>query len=148
MRFCFFFRKNEWFPNTETIGCLATWCPCILYGKTQARRDGNPEASCCNGSVSHIFIGCTDHALLTCVLNCMGWCALSLCQFQRISQMITRSKLRHQHDIKGNGCTDCLISAFCGCCALVQEEKEVKEEEGDKKHIAPKQQPPMVYVRQ
>ena len=63
--------------------------------------------------------------------------------------MITRSKLRHQHGIKGNGCTDCLTSAFCGCCALVQEEKEAKAEaeEGDKEHVAPKQQPPMAYVR-
>ena len=61
--------------------------------------------------------------------------------------MITRGKLRHQDGIKGNGCTDCLTSAFCGCCALVQEEKEVKADEGDKKHAALKQQPPMAYVR-
>ena len=40
--------------------------------------------------------------------------------------MITRGKLSHQDGIKGNGCTNCLTSAFCGCCALVQEEKEVK----------------------
>ena len=78
--------------------------------------------------------------------KCMGWCALSLCQFQWISQMITRSKLRHQHGIKGNGCTDCLISGFCGCCALVQE-KEVEAQEEDKKHIAPEQQPPMIYMQ-
>lgn len=36
-----------------------------LCGKTQARRDGDPEASCCNGSVSHIFIHCTNHTLRT-----------------------------------------------------------------------------------
>ena len=62
--------------------------------------------------------------------------------------MISRSKLRHQYGIKGNGCTDCLVSGFCGCCALVQEDKEVKaEEEEDENQVAPEQQPPMVYMR-
>ncbi|THW58232.1 hypothetical protein D6C98_10599 [Aureobasidium pullulans] len=26
-----------------------------------------------------------------------------------------------------NGCTDCLVSVFCGCCAQVQHENELKE---------------------
>ncbi len=34
-----------------TLDCLTIWCPCILYGKTQARRDGNSDASFCNDSV-------------------------------------------------------------------------------------------------
>jgi len=25
--------------------CLGCWCPCILYGKTQARNDGDPNSS-------------------------------------------------------------------------------------------------------
>ena len=52
----------------ETIGCLATWCPCILYGKTQARRDGDPETSCCTGSVCLISLYFTNNTLLTSAL--------------------------------------------------------------------------------
>lgn len=37
------------------LGCLATWCPCILYGKTQARLDHNHDPSFCNGSVRILF---------------------------------------------------------------------------------------------
>jgi len=63
--------------------------------------------------------------------------------------MISRSKMRRQYGIKGNGCNDCLVSCFCGCCALVQEDKEVKAQEKEYgKHGAPKRQPPMVYMPQ
>ncbi len=44
---------------------MATWCPCILYGKTQARRDDNPDASFCNGSVRLSFLHLINHTLLT-----------------------------------------------------------------------------------
>ncbi len=57
--------------------------------------------------------------------------------------------MRHQYGIKGNGCNDCLVSCFYGCCALVQEDKEVKAQEKKYgKHGASKRQLPMVYMSQ
>lgn len=58
-------RYNKTSLPVRTTGCLATWCPCILYGKTLARRDGNPGASFCNGSVRIHFIHIINRTLLT-----------------------------------------------------------------------------------
>ena len=38
---------------------------------------------------------------------------------------IGRRDIRQKYGIPGNGCGDCMVVAFCPCCALVQEEKEV-----------------------
>lgn len=34
--------------------------------------------------------------------------------------------MRQQHGIEGSCCGDCCVSFWCGCCALVQEEKEIE----------------------
>jgi hypothetical protein len=36
-----------------------------------------------------------------------------------------RGEIRQSYNIKGDTVTDCLLSAFCHCCALIQQEKEV-----------------------
>lgn len=38
--------------------------------------------------------------------------------------------MRRQYVIEGNACNDCLASWCCPCCALVQEDQEVKVMEG------------------
>ena len=38
--------------------------------------------------------------------------------------MISRSDVRFQRKIYGSCCDDCLQTACCPCCVLVQEEKE------------------------
>ena len=38
--------------------------------------------------------------------------------------------MRRQYGINGNACNDCFTSLCCPCCTLVQEDKEVKENEG------------------
>lgn len=42
-------------------------------------------------------------------------------------QYFTRGNMRHDYDIDGNACSDCLTSWCCPCCVLVQEHKEVEE---------------------
>ncbi len=37
-----------------------------------------------------------------------------------------RSEIREQYGIKGNGTSDCCTAYWCLCCALIQQEKEVK----------------------
>ena len=40
--------------------------------------------------------------------------------------MMKRSELRQKFGIKGNCCSDCCVSLCCLCCALIQQDKEVK----------------------
>lgn len=40
--------------------------------------------------------------------------------------MLKRGEIREQYGIKGSGFNDCCISYWCGCCALIQQDNEVK----------------------
>lgn len=143
--------QNSLFGCCSPCGtcCMAWLCPCILYGKTQARRE-NPakrDPGCCNGS-------------------CMGWCVLSCFGFQGCLQCVTRGSLRNKYGIQSNCCCDCLVSNCCMCCALVQEAKEVDERESRAaapvayqpqpvpqmmyapQQQQPPQQPPPIYQQQ
>ncbi|KAJ6131899.1 PLAC8-domain-containing protein [Penicillium samsonianum] len=90
--------------------CLTSCClPCLTYGKTQTRlRDPELRSfSYVNGS-------------------CAIWSVLSIGAVQWIMQTITRGEMREQYGIEGSCCGDCCVSTFCGCCALIQEEKEAE----------------------
>lgn len=41
--------------------------------------------------------------------------------------MMKRGEIREQFNIKGSGCGDCCVSFWCSCCAIIQQEKEVKK---------------------
>ncbi|GLA16064.1 hypothetical protein AnigIFM62618_002625 [Aspergillus niger] len=45
---------------------------------------------------------------------------------QWIYQTIKRGELRNKYGIQGSCCGDCCVSMCCGCCALIQEEKEAE----------------------
>ncbi|KAJ5575067.1 hypothetical protein N7450_008966 [Penicillium hetheringtonii] len=90
--------------------CLTSCClPCLTYGKTQTRiKDSSLQGfSYINGP-------------------CAIWSFLSLGAMQWIMQTITRGEMREQYGIEGSCCGDCCVSVFCGCCALIQEEKEAE----------------------
>jgi len=40
--------------------------------------------------------------------------------------MLRRQEMRQRFDIEGNGCTDCLVTTFCGSCSLAQMNMQVK----------------------
>lgn len=40
--------------------------------------------------------------------------------------MMKRGEIRERYGIKGSGMGDCCASYWCGCCALIQQDKEVK----------------------
>ena len=40
--------------------------------------------------------------------------------------MLRRQDIRKELGIKGDSCTDCLVSAFCGVCSVAQMNMEVK----------------------
>ncbi len=40
--------------------------------------------------------------------------------------MMKRSEIRERFGIEGSGMDDCCIAYWCGCCALIQQDKEVE----------------------
>ncbi|KAA8650805.1 PLAC8 family protein [Aspergillus tanneri] len=119
----------EFFTPIDT--CLMGWfCPCILFGKTQARLE-DPTLK--------------DYSPIN--DNCLIWCGLSCCHASFLIQTKKRDDLRKKygitetrleetlnmqpgdiqkkHKVEGSLVEDCLGAFFCRCCGLVQEEKEV-----------------------
>ena len=41
-----------------------------------------------------------------------------------------RKQIRETYGIKGSGMSDCCMSYWCGCCAVMQHEKEVMRRTG------------------
>jgi hypothetical protein len=56
--------------------------------------------------------------------------------------MLKRKEIREQYSLKGDELEDCLMSAFCPCCAIVQQEKEVLTRQGK----GPAMQAPIGYL--
>ncbi|KAH8758006.1 hypothetical protein F5883DRAFT_155121, partial [Diaporthe sp. PMI_573] len=94
-----------------SLCCEGCWCPCIVLGRTIHRMNnkGNmQEYYCCNVDCG---ILCALHALGGC-----GW----------IYQSWRRGQIRKEYHIGGTSCSDCVASLCCHCCAIIQQEKEVK----------------------
>ncbi|KAL7627918.1 hypothetical protein AAE478_002113 [Parahypoxylon ruwenzoriense] len=91
--------------------CLLAWClPCILLGQTSERiRDPSMQTADMMNS------DCMIHAAITCFTGC-GW----------IYSMLKRSEIRERYNIEGSGFNDCCVSYWCPCCALIQQDNEVK----------------------
>ncbi|PKS09941.1 hypothetical protein jhhlp_004564 [Lomentospora prolificans] len=51
---------------------------------------------------------------LSCTIGC-GW----------IWTMVKRTEIRNAYGIKGSTTSDCCTAYWCGCCATIQQEKEV-----------------------
>ncbi|KAI9710626.1 MAG: hypothetical protein M1812_007391 [Candelaria pacifica] len=94
--------------SPTNICCMAYWCPCVLYGRIRYRLDGSSLQN--YQPVNR---------------NCISWYALALCNLQWAFQMSNRQEVRTRFNINGSAKGDCLRSYFCGCCELMQEEKEV-----------------------
>ncbi|KAK6349483.1 hypothetical protein TWF696_005767 [Orbilia brochopaga] len=111
--------------------CLTCWCPCITYGKIQHRLRHNDMSG---------FSSCNGH--------CWGFCGLGICGLQWVMSMMQRGEIRHQYNLEGSGCGDCMRHFCCECCALIQEDRET---ETRKSLLVPahtagyQQQPGMTY---
>lgn len=89
--------------------CFITWCaPCVTFGKTHHRlrkdpnlRDYNPlNASCIGFWLSSYF--------------CCHWLPL----------LLQRHDIKTKYNLDGDFATDCLKAWCCGCCDLIQQDKE------------------------
>jgi len=96
------------FNSPDNLCLKATFCPCFVYGKAQARtRDPslvsyerfNPDCM--------IFAG-----------------ASAVCGLSWILAFLKRKETREQYHIRGDTVTDCVLSYCCHCCTLIQIEKE------------------------
>ncbi|KAI5868193.1 PLAC8-domain-containing protein [Durotheca rogersii] len=96
---------------TPFTSCLLAWClPCILLGQTSERiRDPSMQTADLMNS------DCMLHGGITCLTGC-GW----------IYAMLKRSEIRERYHIEGGGMGDCCTSYWCPCCALIQQDNEVK----------------------
>ncbi|KAI0206315.1 PLAC8 family-domain-containing protein [Astrocystis sublimbata] len=106
---------GEWQTGICSCGpcssCLLAWClPCLLLGQTSERmRDPSMQsADNCNSD-------CLIYTAISCFTGC-GW----------IYAMLKRGEIRERYGIQGSGCNDCCVSYWCPCCALIQQDNEVK----------------------
>ncbi|KID94436.1 putative protein family Cys-rich, partial [Metarhizium majus ARSEF 297] len=105
--------------------CFLSWCcPCIIFGKTAGRIDPDAETKeCAIFGAIHLITGCG------CLYN-----------------TFKREEIRKRYNIEGSLCGDCCTSYWCMCCALTQQENEVKSRETVTG--AYQAQPPMMAVPQ
>ncbi|RAH75632.1 PLAC8 family protein [Aspergillus aculeatinus CBS 121060] len=90
--------------------CLTScFLPCLAFGKTQSRLQ-NPSL----GDYSAINGECAIYTVLS--FGYLHW----------IYQTIKRGEMRQKYGIRGSCCGDCCATFWCGCCTLVQEEKEAE----------------------
>ncbi|KAH7155485.1 PLAC8 family-domain-containing protein [Dactylonectria estremocensis] len=108
-------QNQEWSNGLCSCGpcetcLLGTFLPCMLLGQTADRmRDPTMQTADNFNSDCMIFCG------IQCVTGC-GW----------IYAMMKRGEIRERYGIAGSGMNDCCASYWCGCCALIQQDKEVK----------------------
>ncbi|KAI1460410.1 PLAC8-domain-containing protein [Annulohypoxylon moriforme] len=105
-------------PCTSCL--LATCLPCILLGQTSERiRDPSMQ------SADMMNSDCMIHGLITCFTGC-GW----------IYALMKRGEIRERYQIEGSGFNDCCVSYWCPCCALIQQDNEVKVRQRNGQPIA------------
>ncbi|CAK7221268.1 hypothetical protein SBRCBS47491_004470 [Sporothrix bragantina] len=90
--------------------CLGTFLPCVLLGKTSDRmRDPTMQ------SADSMNSDCMVFTAIHCFTGC-GW----------IYIMMKRGEIRERFGIAGSGGGDCCATYWCPCCALIQQDNEVK----------------------
>ncbi|KAK8016974.1 plac8 family [Apiospora rasikravindrae] len=106
---------GEWQNNlcncSPCESCLLGFCvPCLLVGKTADRmRDPTMQTA------DMLNSECLIHGTLTYLLG-VGW----------VYAMLKRTEIRNRFDIPGSTLGDCCASYWCPCCAVIQQDNEVK----------------------
>lgn len=138
---------------THSTGLKATFCPWFVYGKQQERLR-NPSLQgyerinndcliyagaqyCCGLSWVYVSPNLTSPHSYDPVTSpqwilfhfsffpCFFCQSIILTEPLNSLQFIKRGELREQYGIKGDQLTDCLYSACCHCCVLIQQDKEI-----------------------
>ncbi|KAI9655703.1 MAG: hypothetical protein M1829_000615 [Trizodia sp. TS-e1964] len=89
--------------------CLITcFCPCVTFGKTHHRTRK----------------GASLEGFSPVNASCLGFWASGCFGLHFIPSLMQRGDIRAKNNIGGNMIEDCLLSYCCGCCTLIQSEKE------------------------
>jgi len=94
--------------------CLMTWClPCVTFGKTHHRihKNGNLEG----------YEPVNTSCLLLCGSAFVGLSCIPLA--------MQRAEVRNKYNLQGSCLGDIALTLCCGCCSLVQQEKEAAHRE-------------------
>ncbi|KAJ5175409.1 PLAC8-domain-containing protein [Penicillium canariense] len=57
---------------------------------------------------------------------CCLYAATHYCHLCWVPLMMKRREIRQRFGIGGSSCNDCIVACACGCCSLMQQEKEVE----------------------
>ncbi|KAI1137815.1 PLAC8-domain-containing protein [Hypoxylon sp. FL0543] len=106
--------------------CLLGFClPCLLIGQTSERiRDPSMQTADMMNS------DCMIYTLISCFTGC-GW----------IYALMKRDEIRKRYNIEGSGTSDCCVSYWCPCCALIQQDNEVVIRQRNAQPVAQGYQP-------
>lgn len=125
---------------SDCSSCCGTfWCGSCIYGRTAWRMKNFPDHPSSSDGLDWL----NGH--------CLGMFAGLVLGVPCIPVWLQRHAVRKQFNLSGNGCTDCLTSVFCSCCAQAQHENELKAQAEKQRLIIsapPSSQQPMVYVPQ
>lgn len=96
---------------TPVDTCLITCCvPCVTFGKTHHRLRKDPNL------VGYNPVNAT----------CLGFCGAMFIGFPCIPNLIMMADIRRKFNLNGDLPIDFLKSWCCGCCSLIQMDKEVE----------------------
>ncbi|KAI1868539.1 uncharacterized protein JN550_006455 [Neoarthrinium moseri] len=103
--------KNSLCDCSPCDSCMISFCvPCILVGRTTERlRDPTMQTA------ESMNNDCLIHG---------GLCFFTGCHW--IYTMLKRGEIRERFGIPGSGFGDCCVTYWCHCCAVIQQDNEVK----------------------
>jgi len=102
-------RFVEFFNPIDT--CFITCCcPCVTFGKTHHRLHHDPQL--------------TDYSAVN--PSCLGFWLTACCGGALVMLVLQRHEVKTRYGLTGDFPIDCLRACCCGCCDLIQQDKEVE----------------------
>ncbi|GAA5857321.1 hypothetical protein JCM8547_002220 [Rhodosporidiobolus lusitaniae] len=108
----------SWY-ETPGLTAGAVCCPCIIYSSNRSRLHHLQQIGSPNSSPQYLGVWCGLYALSPQFFG-IGQVAL---------QFFSRWQTRERYGVRGNVVEDALVGAFCTTCSLVQESRELEDEE-------------------
>ncbi|GAA6035053.1 hypothetical protein JCM8097_002163 [Rhodosporidiobolus ruineniae] len=108
----------SWYETPGTTAAAAC-CPCVVFSRNRSRLTHLTQTGEALDSPSNVSPWCCLYALAPQFFG-IGQVAL---------QCLARMQTRQRYGVRGNVVEDVLVSAFCTTCTLVQESRELSDEE-------------------
>ncbi|KAK3991473.1 PLAC8 family-domain-containing protein [Cladorrhinum sp. PSN332] len=103
--------NNFWHFFNPLETCLMTWCvPCVVFGRTHHRISKSPTLEGYQPINTSCLLFCGSTAV------CMQWLPMTM----------QRAQFRAKHNLQGSCLVDVALACCCGCCDIVQMDKEAE----------------------